>query len=169
MKTNLIYSIDEIVWHERADLAICKTSVNTSPHRGTDYQTIMNGTDVEACGLLLKGKSDQHIDLNFRFQKGYVCSIAPEDTLIRSLSRVYELSFPVLQGFSGAPLIKGDRIVGMVYNNRTTEILEFQYHEFKENGKEILDRLSRIHELGLAHPIEEIVTWIRSKGVKAFE
>jgi len=154
---------------ERYDLALCK-SINppdiaeswpivTKPYVGLASEVYLSGYVYEPV--------EDDIPFRERYMKGYITGIAREIIYKDS----FELSFPVLFGMSGSPLlsrfrIEGDMeerigIVGCAYGCHESSIVK---HTVISTDNEI-ERVSRIVELGLAHESETLISILAGSDI----
>lgn len=151
------------------DLALC---VGAPPGTGEEMPLVSKpfvqlGADVNALGYLHEPKGPDRLPFSTRLMKGYITSI-PES---QEYPDSYELSFPVLFGCSGAPLLcwfnfEGETdsklgIVGCVYGSRESRIVSYAevVHEIStadrvQREKEVT---ARILELGLAYTAKALI------------
>ncbi|MBI5565789.1 MAG: trypsin-like peptidase domain-containing protein [Chloroflexi bacterium] len=95
----------------------------------------------------------EHTQLNIRAFAGHVVS---EQTFygLKAKPRIYELSFQVFRGLSGAPLLtsgRGKSVAGLVIGNRATQMLIFSDKEVLADGhrETIVERYESL-QLGVA-------------------
>jgi len=160
------------------DLALClgappetkeKMPIVTKPF-------VQMGSDIEAFGYLHEPKGSSRLSFCRRVMKGYITSI-PESL---DYPDSYELSFPALFGFSGAPLLRrfnveGEEdsklgIVGCVYGSRESSVIrhlelvhEAPTGERVQKEKEIT---ARIVELGLAYTAKALIKLFQESGLE---
>ena len=109
-----------------------------------------------------------------RLFQGHIVMVNGPPLQNTALSRC-ELSFPVLSGFSGAPLygnvpiapFQQDnwRIMGMVYGNFESTILTYADKSYSEDGSEYKESMYRILELGLAHSAKDLLILLKNLDV----
>ncbi len=124
------------------------------------------GTDVDTYGYLHEPKGQDRLPFCRRVMRGYITSI-PESL---EYPNTYELSFPALFGYSGAPIlsrfnIEGENqstlgIIGCIYGSRESSIIKHieLVHEVTEENKVERERevTARIVELGLAYNVKAL-------------
>jgi len=76
----------------------------------------------------------------------------------KSKPGIYELSFLAPRGLSGAPLCRGNKIVGVVYGNRSIEMTVFSETEVNKDGDEttVFEKIESFR-IGLALQTEPIM------------
>lgn len=78
-----------------------------------------------------------------------------------------ELSFPVLSGFSGAPVLNYpglDAVVGLAYGNAEQTIQVYGSSEVRDGEQVFSETVNRILELGLFHSAVSIAGYLRDMG-----
>jgi hypothetical protein len=144
------------------DLALCKSSPPKIKERLWPWPIINEpfitiGDEIEVYGYWYEPLGPDEVPFRQRYMKGHITGVPIDPNYPDS----FELSFPVLSGMSGSPLIhraqvedeseKRVSIVGCAYGCRETEIVRHKV-TIEENAKErIEERVSRIVELGLAY------------------
>ena len=122
-----------------------------------DEMYVNIGTNVEVYGYAYEPLGQEDIPFRQRYLKGYITGIARDEKYPDS----FELSFPVLSGMSGSPLVchlpfEGEStrtgIIGCAYGSRESEIVK--HTVVKENNYE--ERVSKIYELGMAYKIKPL-------------
>lgn len=140
---------------DRYDLALCKSAPYgiATPWLFIDKPYVGIGSDVEVYGYVHEPFGPDELPFRQRYMKGHISGISRDPNFSDSL----ELSFPILFGMSGSPLIchlpiEGDNtrqtgIIGCNYGSRQSEIVHHSIVS-TENHEE---RISRIVELGLSY------------------
>lgn len=155
--------------HPEIDIALCKAHGNTKravlqPWEGA----FAAGLDISAFGFTDWGKGNQSLYLDVRLLKGHVSRTA-EESLGLPTSTLAEVSFASPSGFSGAPLLVGRNVVGMLYGNIESRLLAHTIDEI-EDGRTTYKEVSyRVVEYGLAHKLEEIIGFTKQCGVEPFK
>jgi hypothetical protein len=98
---------------------------------------------------------------------GYITRTIPEgDWLGFQHSDLFELSFPVVLGMSGAPLFLREtralpsfELIGVCIGSRSSEVEEYQHEEVEENGSVSRERRLRVEQYGLAQDIRPLLKW----------
>ena len=65
------------------------------------------------------------------------------------------LSYPVLEGMSGAPVLtyrNGVKVVGLCYGNVQSRVVAAEILEHEADGKTLRERVERIVEFGRVYP-----------------
>jgi hypothetical protein len=153
----------------RYDLAVCKSD---DPAISDPWPFVLEpfvglGDDVEIYGYCNEPVGYDQLPFRPRYMKGHITGVS-RDT---NCSDSYELSFPVLSGMSGAPLIRHfpvegqskrkTGIVGFPYGSRESEIVKHT----KGVSQDFEERVSRIQELGLAYKAEVFAHILDGTGV----
>ncbi|MCK4224066.1 MAG: trypsin-like peptidase domain-containing protein [candidate division Zixibacteria bacterium] len=151
------------------DLALCTGAVpktkEVMPLISEPF--IQPGADINTLGYLHEPKGPDRLSFCRRVMRGYITSI-PESS---DYPDSYELSFPVLFGCSGAPLlsrfdIEGESksklgIVGCVYGSRESRIVRHSEITREFSGTNKLERerevTARIEEMGLAYNVKALL------------
>ncbi len=136
---------------------------------------VQPGADINTLGYLHEPKGPDRLSFYMRVMRGYITSI-PESS---EYPDSYELSFPVLFGCSGAPLlsrfdIEGENasklgIVGCVYGSRESRIVRYSEitRELSVKNKLETERevTARIEEMGLAYNVKALLRLLKESGV----
>ena len=154
--------------HPKIDIALGRVLGTTkrpvlSPYPGR----IATGLDVESFGFMSWEKRGRSLSMDARLLRGHVSRMYPEPDGLPAKS-VFEVSFASPSGFSGAPLLAGHRVVGMLYGNIESRLQAFTLDEIKDGGREYKEVSYRIHEFGLAHPLEDVIGFTKKCGVEPF-
>jgi len=136
------------------DLVLCKSEppdlVDPWPIIDEPYVTL--GTDVEMYGFIHEPMGTDNLPFRQRYMKGYVAGVSREQYFPNS----YELSFPVLFGMSGAPVMMHSRfsdgshctgIVGFAYGSRESSVVKHSRVTEPDHSETV----SRVVELGIAY------------------
>lgn len=78
------------------------------------------------------------------------------------------LSFPVIEGLSGSPLVtyhNGSKVVGICIGSESQRVLAHEVVDFREGAKEVRETVNRIVEFGLGYRSEAIEELCLSHGV----
>ncbi|MFX0201592.1 MAG: serine protease [Candidatus Hodarchaeota archaeon] len=153
------------------DLALCKSS---PPRLGETFpmvteQYIQFTSDIELVGYCHEPQLlPKRAPFRQRFMKGNITGIPLEPGYPDS----FELSFPILFGMSGSPLIcriglsQRAFIAGCAYGNKEAEIVR-HIVTIEENEKgRVEERVSRIVELGLAYKPSAIFLLLQGSDIK---
>jgi len=140
------------------DLAVCKSD---DPGISEPWPFVLEpfvrlGDDVEIYAYCNEPVGYDQLPFRVRYMKGHITGVSRDSNCPDS----YELSFPVLTGMSGAPLIRHfpvegqnkrkSGIVGFAYGSRESEVVRHT----KTVSQDFEERVSRIQELGLAYKAE---------------
>ena len=136
---------------------------------------IQLGADVNTLGYLHEPKGPDRLPFCRKVMRGYIKSIPESPEYPDS----YELSFPVLFGCSGAPLLfrfdmEGESksllgIVGCVYGSRESRIVKHSEVTHEVSGANGLEReqevTARIEEMGLAYNAKALLQLLEESGI----
>jgi hypothetical protein len=165
-KTGLWHRISDVWLHPKADIAI-GTVENFGAKTMTPFTgSLTLGGDVAAFSYLGDAVSDGSFALMPSVAKGHIISQPPGLVNLMAGLGVYTLSFPSLPGFSGAPveIFGSDHFVGMLFNNKQTEVTVFSHEEVRDGGLVWKERLARVHEYGLMVGHGEILAALKMRG-----
>ena len=158
--TDQYFKLDILRSSPKYDISLCKSDSPMLKQFWVffDESFIDMGSNVEVYGYAYEPVGSNDIPFRQRYLKGYITGFSREDSYPDS----YELSFPVLAGMSGSPLVchipfEGeDRprtgIIGCVYGSRESEIV--RHTVVKEDNYE--ERVSKVYELGMAYKIQSL-------------
>ena len=155
---------------DKYDLALCKSAPSgietTWPFINKPYVDI--GSDVEAYGYVHEPFGPNELPFRQRYMKGYISGI-PRDP---NYSDSFELSFPILFGMSGSPLIchlpiEGNNkrqtgIIGCNYGSRESAIVQHTV----ETTVNYEERVSKIVELGLSYLPNAIFSIFKNSDIE---
>jgi len=163
---NQPYVLEDISIHPTKDFGVCKINNGGNKCLSHYENEVITGQDVRASGFTNNGKDGENVIVDVRFFKGHIVRISPESNRPEANS-ICEISFPVLSGFSGAPLITEahGKLIGMLYGNMATTILLHGFSEFSEDGVETKEAIYRVMELGLAHTVTDINVFMSDLGL----
>jgi hypothetical protein len=148
-------SLNIIRKSNKYDLALCKSAPPglEKPWPFIDKPFVDIGSDVEVYGYIYEPLGQYELPFRQRYMKGHVTGISRESSYPDS----FELSYPILFGMSGSPLIyhfpieggnkKETGIVGCAYGSCESEIV----HHTVVSSEQYEERVSRIVELGLCY------------------
>jgi hypothetical protein len=157
--------------HPEMDFAIARTGIKHNKYLRlvkTETHPIELGTNISSFGYINAGRVGSDLHLEDKYFKGYISFIGTNpDTTLRCRT-VCELSFPVLNGFSGAPVFfeSKNSLVGMLYGNRESKIEVYSNTPVQIKGKAVTKKQPRSMALGLMHTVNDIVTFIKDMGIK---
>lgn len=151
------------------DLALCKSvpSGLEKPWPFVDKPFVDIGSDVEVYGYLHEPLGPNELPFRQRYMKGHVSGISRDTSYPDS----FELSFPILFGMSGSPLVchfpiegennKRTGIVGCAYGSRESEVV----HHTVISSDNFEERVSRIVELGLSYMAKAILSVLEDSDI----
>lgn len=119
------------------------------------------GYDIQAFGFTHNHKQNDIVHIDGRFRKGYIVRIS-NSSLNNISNSLMEISFPSEKGFSGTPIIStvDSSVVGMLYGNSESSILQHTIMEIEENGEKFSEKVTKIVEFGLAHSNQDIKKYL---------
>ncbi len=162
--TKRTLKFDILSIHDKFDLALCKSKspgqFNPWPIVNEEYVKV--GVDIETYGYWHEPVGVDEIPFNTRYMKGYITG----KTRSFPYNDSFELSFPVLFGISGSPLIyhspvEGESrtkpcIAGCVYGSREAKVVK---HSQEIDSSHTVET-ARITELGLAYVPDVLIEFI---------
>ncbi|WP_160062093.1 S1 family peptidase [Psychromonas sp. L1A2] len=160
--SNQILPISNIKEHPKFDFAM---GVFPTTHKYSTFPIenveLSLGQDVRVFGFNNIGKVGENVEVKARLLKGYIVSISDKSDHPEAKS-ITELSFPSLKGFSGSPLVSTQtgQLVGMMFSNLESSIEVHSFMDVEENGDSFKEGIYRIIELGLAHPVKDIIEFM---------
>lgn len=162
------YAIKEVVRHDDMDFAICIVDMPLpSPYLKVLDSDGLAGADVLGYGKVYE-KSVERNHVKQLLFSGNIVRTEPIPELPNTRS-VCELSFPVISGMSGGPLlVHGEKlptVCGMLYGNKETSILSHKLEEREEDGTRYYERVDRIFELGCAHSSTDLIAFMSDFGL----
>jgi len=160
------YFVHVIAKDDERDIAICRINSESFFKMEVDYERKVCGIDVCSFGLTIHEVVGPDIGLDMTFFKGYICGIPKIIPFFPDLTRTYLLSYPVLKGFSGAPLICNEKVCGMLYENKTSQVVDHHVKEIKDGLETYSEKVSRIYEFGMAHPIDILLEYVKKSGIE---
>jgi Trypsin-like peptidase domain len=151
---------------EPFDIAICATK---SPSR-TFYRIVPRSIevwqDVASAGypMSVVKQSEGTYEVHTRFHRGYVQRLLrPGDLLIGPNPPAFEVSFPVTQGMSGAPLFiyhtQGDFLIGVCVGSIQSRIVAYEETQVSGPNETYKEQVARIEEIGVAHSVLALTDW----------
>lgn len=153
---------------EPFDVAIGKVNYRSrswfSPYRGevTGWSEVATLGYPESALNIEPNKFNIHL----RFLKGYVQRLIESDELPSHKPHppCFELSFPIPNGLSGAPLFLArgmDRqeLIGIFVKSFDSEVVIDAITEIEENGAQFKEKRSRVEQYGIAHSLLALLEW----------
>lgn len=164
MSTGEIYNLEEVRHHPKADFAVARVPTSSNGCLGRFQDRTRLGQELWATGYF---KEAHTLALQQRTLRGYITRLLDDKpTWLRTGASALELSFPSVSGFSGAPVISHDMIIGMLFNNTESEVTVYKHEEVESDGRIQRERVARVQEFGLAHSISDLVVWAEELGVR---
>ncbi|MBI5557078.1 MAG: trypsin-like peptidase domain-containing protein [Deltaproteobacteria bacterium] len=155
------------------DIALCKSISPPSINIFWPFidETLINlGSEVEVYGYVNEPIGPEKLPFRQRYLRGYITGISRDDNYPDS----FELSFPVLFGMSGSPLIchlkfegvekRQTGIVGCAYGSRESEIV----HHTVVESDDYKEKVSKIVELGMALNPQAIFSIFKNTDVDIY-
>ena len=121
------------------------------------HNNIMIGEDVYSFGFFMTTRTRRGGpaagDDNQGYLKGNIVNVSqpPHEGGTQRIS----LSYPVIEGMSGAPVLtyhNGVKVVGLCYGNVQSRVVAAEILEHEADGKILRERVERIVEFGRAYP-----------------
>lgn len=163
-KTSTVIEVEDIIFseHDGLDLAYLPNALS----RTSDLLPVLSsgsllvGEDVRTFGFyspsgLLANCSDGLF-------KGHLVSFRA------SPHGIAVLSFPIIEGLSGSPLMtyhNGTKVVGICFGSESQRVLASEIVEHSSGGSHYRETVNRIVEFGLAYRVEEIEAFAREIGI----
>lgn len=122
------------------------------------------GLDVQAFGFTDAGREQGSYQLDVRLLRGYISRFSADSLGLPSPS-LFEVSFGSPSGFSGAPLLVGHEVVGILYRNIETKLEAYSVQETTEGNSQFREVAYRIYEYGIAHSLMDVSTFLDECGV----
>lgn len=155
-------------FHPEYDIAVGRTISRDTRFLEPYEGIIAPGLDVSAFGFTEWGKKDGSLNLDVRFLKGHITRTAEGPTGLPT-PFIIETSFGSPGGFSGAPILYGQKVVGMLHGNIESKIQGYSLTEVHDGDKEFRETAYRIHEYGLAHRIADLLVFLESCEINPFQ
>jgi len=170
LRTNTFLEVKEVICHKKFDFAVGHVDVTNNEFFKPLDNPLMLGDDVDALGFTANGKVGKDLHIDSRMLRGYVTRLSQSPQLNLRCKSTFEVSFPSLSGFSGAPVTthKGAFLLGMLYGNMESSIEVFSFTEIKQDDSTISEKICRVLEFGVAHPINDIRFFLQELNIKAF-
>ena len=164
------FEVKNLRCHPKFDFALGQIDVTKSKFFKPANKELILGDDVGAIGFTASGKIGKDVHVETRMLRGYISRISEKPTAHIKGKSTFEVSFPSLAGFSGAPVTthEGSFLAGMLFNNIESSIEVFSYSEIKDNDKKYSEKIHRIIEFGAVHPLEDIKTFLSDLKTTAF-
>ena len=81
---------------------------------------------------------------------------------------IIRLSYPLLEGFSGTPVLtyhNGTKLVGLAFGNVQSRIVAAETVEYKDETKKVSETINRIIEFGQAYHTETLIKFAEEAGI----
>jgi hypothetical protein len=151
---------------EPFDIAICKVAGKSRTFYKLAPQQFGVWQDVAAAGYpmsVVQQKAATY-EVHTRFHKGYIQRIVRTgDLLITPNPPAFEVSFPITQGMSGAPLFvyrpDGDVLIGVCVGSIQSSIVAYEETRIEQPGEIYREQVARIEEVGIAHNVMSLIDW----------
>ena len=169
INTQTFEVIENIKTHPTKDFAIGYLSdITNYKSFKLDSNEYSIGYDIQAFGFTSNHKQNGTVHIDARFRKGYIVRTSPR-ALNNDSNSLIEISFPSEKGFSGTPIISTTtkNIVGMLYGNSESSILQSSLSEVEENGDKFTEKITKIVEFGLAHSNIDIQQYLVDMQVES--
>lgn len=163
---------EDIRLHPTLDLAAFNLGVAGSVF--PLYRTpLMLANQVFSFGYNLDAVEDGNVVVQPRLFQGYIVGYPTINRRnLPTLTPYYELSFPGVCGFSGAPLymagLSVPAICGMVIGSTRAEIVESSRSEVIDGTTRYEERVSKVYEFGVAHSLATLTQGLKDLDVPAF-
>ena len=158
------HRISDVWLHPRADIAVASVHDFGAKVMTPFSGPLSLGGDVSAFAYM-EDSVDGTFALLPSVAKGYIVNQpAGLDRLTAGLG-TYTLSFPSLPGFSGSPveIFDTSHFVGMLFNNKQTEVTVSSYEERQDGGSTWKERVVRLQEYGVMVGYGEILAALRMR------
>jgi hypothetical protein len=164
--------IDEIIYpdNEYLDLAFLPNGLSRPKEHFFPILTpeeLIIGEEVYSFGHYSLEESSEK--MTFGYFKGHIVAFFKNPR--KGFSHTITLSYPVIEGLSGSPVLtfhNGPKLVGVCYGSQAQRILASEIIEYKDTQKEYKETINRIVEFGLAHHPSVIIDFLIKKGVTGF-
>jgi hypothetical protein len=173
-KTALIV-VDEILYpaDEKLDLAYIPGAASVIESRVFwpvgDQSWILMGIEAHTFGYTARGNP---FPVEIGYHSGSVVVRRHSDPNLGGYPSI-ALSFSVLEGMSGSPLLSADspdlgrQIIGICCGNESHRIIAREVVSTEIDGREVREQVQRLVEQGLALPLWTIFDFLREIGVES--
>lgn len=170
LRTNTFIEVKNLICHNKYDFAVGQIDVMNNQFFRPGDKTLLLGDDVDALSFTFYGKIGLDVRIDSRMLRGYVSRISQSPQNELKGKSTFEVSFPSLSGFSGAPITThtGSFLAGILYNNIESSIEVYSFSEVEENKEKYSEKVCRILEFGAAHSIDDIKSFLDDLDVNAF-
>lgn len=152
---------------ENFDIAICRSHLAASKtfYRFGDI-TVGPWKNIATHGYpaSVVHKTAEEFKIQTRYHKGYVQREVPENRMLSGNNPpLFELSFPITLGLSGAPLFihaePKDYLVGVCVGTTQSQLVIYEETSVEEDGDRYQERTVKVEEFGIAHDIRALSQW----------
>jgi hypothetical protein len=124
---------------------------------------VITGEDVYSLGFFLE--AGETIQTKHGYFKGNIVNMASTPA---SGHASLTLSYPVVEGLSGAPVLtyhNGPKVVGLAFGSVSSRVVASEVVEYEEGNLKLTETVSRIVEFGLAYHSALLVSIANELGV----
>lgn len=128
-----------------------------------DPAAIMIGEDVYSFGSFLQSTAGAQPEFGY-FKGNIVNAPTPPERSHLQLT----LSYPVIEGLSGSPVLtyhNGPKVVGVAFGSVSTRVLASEIVDYSDAGGHVSETVNRIVEFGLAYQPGALLPYLRELGV----
>lgn len=169
-ETNEFCIIDKFLHDQKLDIALLINPLKKGRKHFLpiiDSSILFIGKDVFTVGYYKdQGTKEKVVQGYF---KGNIVNFSPNGLVKGGL--VSKVSFPIIEGLSGSPLLtyhKGVKVVGMNVGNNEHRIQQSIVMEYRDNEKHFQETTNRIVEFGISlHPMM-IVTFLKRNNIEEY-
>lgn len=148
------------------DVAICKTPLMSKTFYQFSNISVGPWKDVATHGYpaaIVNNLAGQ-FQIQQRYHKGYIQREVPAGRLRnQSNPPLFELSFPITQGLSGAPLFvysePCDYLIGVCVGTTVSQLVVYEDTQVDDEGGKYHERTVKCEEFGIAHDVRALASW----------
>ena len=151
---------------EPFDVALCQVQAESQSFYRLCTAEVAPWQEVASVGypMTIVTQTSATYRVHTRFHRGYIQRLVAEgDLIIGPNPPAFEVSFPVTQGMSGAPLFiyrpDGDLLIGVCVGSVQSSVVAYEDTQIESQGTKYVERVSRIEEIGIAHNISALASW----------
>lgn len=160
-----------ILCHEFApepyDIAICTTAYQAKTFFRLTIRAVEVWQDIATTGYPASNinRTAEQYEVQQRAHKGYIQRCVPAGRLpIGRHPDTFEVSFPITQGLSGAPLFiheaNYESIIGVCVGSLTSRVVAYEETMHIEGTtEEKVEQVRRVEEFGIAHDLRPLANW----------
>lgn len=152
---------------EPCDVAVCTTAYQARTFFRVTTRAVEVWQDIATAGYPASaiGQASPQYQVQQRAHKGYIQRCVPTGRLpVGRHPDVFEVSFPITQGLSGAPLFiheaDYEAVIGVCVGSLTSRVVAYEETmrvEGTTEGK--VDQVRRVEEFGIAHDLRALAGW----------